>query len=193
MLRHLRNAGLSIQTFGYLASLERFASIQQRLAKIVSEIAESRPYVVVGHSLGGVLIRSALSALPENVKPPEHVFLLGSPMQSSRLATQMRRNPLYRTLTGDCGQLLASPERMKEIGALSVRTTGIAGIRGLTGHRSPFGHEPNDGVVSLSEVSAPWLSTQLQIPVIHTWLPASRRVAEIILQQIASEPRVAAG
>lgn len=187
LLRRLRQRGLGTTTFGYTTTFERFDAITLRLKSRLSKIAASGPYVVVGHSLGGVLIRAALDSLPKDVARPSHVFLLGSPIQPSRLARRLKNNLLYRAITGDCGQLLASSSRMNAIGALSVPATGIAGVRGLSNRGSPFGEEPNDGIVSVGEVSASWLSKQIQLPVIHTLLPASRLVAEAILHELGPE------
>ena len=184
MLHRLRQAGLQTSTFGYTTTFESFNSIKLRLISKISEVAATESYILVGHSLGGVLIRAALNALPEQVERPRHIFLLGSPIQSSRLAIRLKNNLVYRTLTGDCGQLLASQARMNEIGSIGENTTSIVGVRGFFNGLGPFGGEPNDGVVSLTEVSAPWLSNQKQVPVVHTLLPASSRVAEVILREI---------
>jgi hypothetical protein len=58
-------------------------------------------------------------------------------------------------------------------------------MRGLPLERSPFRGEANDGMVSVAEVSADWLSDQVQVPIVHSFLPSSRRVADIILQRLA--------
>jgi pimeloyl-ACP methyl ester carboxylesterase len=184
LLHRLRHAGLRTTTFGYITAFENFNAIKLRLIAKVSKVAGDQSYILVGHSLGGVLIRAALNALPEHVARPRHVFLLGSPIQTSRLAVRLKNNLAYRAFTGDCGQLLASPARMNEIGSLSETTTSIAGVRGFANGRGPFGDEPNDGVVSVAEVSAAWLSDQRQVPVVHTLLPASGRVAEVILREV---------
>lgn len=186
LLRRLKQAGLRTTTFGYATTFENFNSIKLRLISKISKIAGEESYILIGHSLGGVLIRAALNALPEHIERPRHVFLLGSPIQTSRLAVRLKNNPVYRALTGDCGQLLASQSRMNEIGSLSETTTSIAGVRGFANGLGPFGDEPNDGVVSVTETSAPWLKNQKQVPVVHTFLPASGRVAEIILREICA-------
>jgi hypothetical protein len=126
---------------------------------------------ISGHSLGGVLVRAALAMLPPNTRQPFWVFLLGSPMQSTRLARMLQRNPIYRLLSQDCSQVLASDERMQEIGPVVVPTTGIFGVCGI-------------GVVSIAEVSAPWLTDQVRVPVVHTFVPASGQVAVIILAKM---------
>ena len=187
LLHRLKQAGLQTTTFGYLTAIEDFATIRRRLVSRLTEIARAEDYVLIGHSLGGVLIRAALNMLPQPVKRPRHVFLLGSPIQAARLAVRMQRNVLYRAITGDCGQLLASPERMNEIGALHELATSIVGICRIANGKGPFGNEPNDGIVSVGEASAPWLSDQRQVPVFHTLLPASGKVAKLILREIVPD------
>ena len=184
MLHKLRKAGLKTNAFMYSASLEGFESITQRLTTQIIQMAEAGDYLVIGHSLGGVLLRSVLNTLPEGTKRPQQVFLLGSPIQPSRLATQLKDNIIYRTSFGDCGQLLGSKRRMAAIGSLTLPTTSIVGVRGIGFRWSLFGDEQNDGVVSISEVSADWISNQILVPVIHTLLPSSDRVIQIILQNI---------
>ena len=187
LLHRLKQAGLQTTTFGYLTAIEDFATIKRRLVSRLTEIARAEDYVLIGHSLGGVLIRAALNVLPQHVKRPRHVFLLGSPIQAARLAVRMQRNVLYRALAGDCGQLLASPERMNDIGALREFTTSIVGICRIANGKGPFGNEPNDGIVSVGEASASWLSDQRQVPVFHTLLPASGKVAKLILREIVPD------
>jgi hypothetical protein len=184
LLHHLRAAGLETTTFGYSTALRDFTAIKNRLIKKLTTVAARDNYIVVGHSLGGVLLRAAISDLPSQIKPPRHVFLLGSPVHASRLARRFSKNMLFRSLTGDCGELLASNKRMHRIGAVKVPTTSIIGVRGFNSKHSPFGDEPNDGVVALSEVKASWLSNQVPVPVVHTLLPASKQVANIILETI---------
>jgi hypothetical protein len=185
LLWQLRRAGLATQTFRYSATRETFVQVARRLtAKVAGLLDQGDELVLVGHSLGGVLLREALSRLDPGHRPPRHLFLLGSPVGASRMAQRMAANPVFRAATRDFGHLLGSPARMSAIGKPPIRTTGIAGTRGLAGTRAAFGAEPNDGVVSLSEVSAEWLDDQVLLPVVHTLLPSSSRVASIILRRL---------
>ncbi|MGD8785551.1 MAG: alpha/beta fold hydrolase [Thioalkalispiraceae bacterium] len=185
MLHQLRRAGMETTTFGYSTALKDFAAIKSRLIRKITDIAARGEYIVIGHSLGGVLLRAALNELPAAVRPPRHVFLLGSPVKPSRLAKRLQKNILFRGLTGDSGRLLASEKRMGRIGAPQVATTGIAGVRGLKSRHSPFGEEPNDGIVALAETDAVWLADKIQVPVVHTLLPASSKVADIIINKVS--------
>lgn len=187
MLFHLRKAGLRTSSFGYLVSLQSFDAIQSALTKRILKIAEQDEYILIGHSLGGVLIRSALGTLPNHVRAPKHVFLLGSPIQPARLAVRLRSNRLFRLFTGDCGNLLGCQTRMNSIAIPNVPLTAIAGTQGFSGALSPFGDEPNDGIVSLSEVTSNLIDDQVKIPIIHSLLPSSKDVADIILKRIRQQ------
>jgi pimeloyl-ACP methyl ester carboxylesterase len=184
MLRRLKRAGLETTTFGYTTTFEDFARIRKRLESRLLAIAARGEYVVIGHSLGGVLLRAVVNALPAGTRKPGRMFLLGVPLHPARIAQRLARNPVYRALTRDCGQMLGSAARMSAVGESLVPVTAIAGTRGLPRAIGLFGDEPNDCVVSLSEASADWLIDQVQVPVIHTVLPGSGRVAEIILKRL---------
>lgn len=185
LLRQLRKAGMQTHTFGYAVTVQDFAPIVNRLATRLGTLASQGDYILIGHSLGGVLLRAALAALPADIRPPTHVFLLGSPVRASRLARKLQGTSLFRALTGDCGQLLACDQRMQHIGPATAPVTGIAGVLGASTQIGPFRDEPHDGVVSVSEVSADWLTDAVHVPVAHTFLPSSQRVAVVILERMA--------
>ncbi|PRC92985.1 esterase/lipase family protein [Solimicrobium silvestre] len=184
MLHLLRRAGMQTSSFCYSTAFDDFRSIQERLVARITSLAASENYIVVGHSLGGVLLRAALNSLPANTNRPRHIFLLGSPIHPSRLAQRLKHNILFRALAGDCGQLLSSSERMDQVGALNEPTTSIVGVRGVVITKMFFGDAPNDGVVSVAEASATWISDQRQVSTVHMLLPSSRRVAEIICKTV---------
>ena len=183
MLRRLRQSGLQTHTFGYVAALESFNTIVARLILRIETLASESRYIVVGHSLGGVMLRAALNQMGPHTRRPDHLYLLGSPIVPARLAVRLRHRVLYRLLTGDCGQLLSSEERMRAIGPASVPTTAIAGVRGITSLHGPFAREANDGVVAVCEVSADWLLRLTEVSVLHTFLPSSQKIAAIILSE----------
>jgi hypothetical protein len=170
--------------FNYLVSVESFARISDRLLEAIGELSKTGKYIVIGHSLGGVILRDALSKLKPSTKLPEEVFLLGSPQKASRLAMKLARHSAYRLLTGDCGQLLSQPERMAEVPPLTIRCTSVVGTLGIRG--GLFGNEVNDGIVSANEVQAPWIENEVRVNVMHTMLPASHRVTAVILLRLSA-------
>ncbi len=189
LLRRLRRVGMRTHTFGHFVSTESFATIVGRLGKRLMQLAHVDDYALVGHSLGGVLLREALCTLPASVRLPQRLFLLGSPVQVSSVAAQMASNPLYRLLTGDCGSMLGSPQRMAGVGTPAVPVTAVVGIRGWSVVSGLLPREVNDGVVTLSEASAPWLTDVVPVPVTHMLLPSDARVSAVILERLQSSGR----
>ncbi len=186
LLRRLRAQGIKPHAFGYAATFQRFAPIRERLVSRISALSAAGNYVLIGHSLGGVLLRAAVASLPPGTRLPQHIFLLASPIQPAHLAQKLQRNWIYRVLAGDCGQLLASSTRMAQIGAGSIPVTSVLGVTGWKGWLNPFNGEINDGIVSVSEASAAWVTDEIRIPTIHTYLPSNKQVYEIILKRIAT-------
>ncbi|HOP39936.1 MAG TPA: alpha/beta fold hydrolase [Geobacteraceae bacterium] len=183
-LIRFRSRGIKTFVFGYSVALQDFSAIVRSLVPVLVTLSKRGEYVLVGHSLGGVLLRAALHEMPLGAAMPKRLFLLGSPVVSSRLARQLSRSMLFRAVTRDCGRLLGSEERMSSIPGTAVHTVAIAGTRGVHGRLSPFGSEPNDGIVSLGEVSTGDFAEVIRVPVVHTLLPSSKRVAEIMLERI---------
>jgi hypothetical protein len=133
-------------------------------------------------------LRAAINRRPAEAALPQHLFLVGSPIAPSRIAEKLRHRLPFRLATGDCGQLLGSAVRMAAVGPVSVPTTAIVGTRGLPVGLGPFKGEPNDGVVAVSEARAPWIGKVVEVPVLHTFLPYSSQVSELIASWVLAQP-----
>ena len=186
LLWHLKRAGLKTSTFGYAVTISDFSQIVDRLVSRMEQLARRGDYVLIGHSLGGVLLRAAIAKLQPETPAPQRLFLLGSPVQPARLARRLRFNTAFRVLSGDCGQLLGSEQRMRDIEAINIPVTAVTGVRAAPAKLGLFGNEPNDGIVSASETFAEWIRDRVELPVVHTLLPYSPRVAEAILHRLMS-------
>ena len=64
LLWRLERRGVLPFTFFYTVTFENFSSITRRLQNKIIDIGSNGDYVLIGHSLGGVLIRDAMSSLP---------------------------------------------------------------------------------------------------------------------------------
>lgn len=179
----LRRAGMAPSLFGYVPAVQRFEAITDRLVARLTTLATDAEYLVVGHSLGGLLLRAALGKLDPSLPRPRHLFMLATPNRSPRLARRFRRNPLYRLYTGDAGQMLADPARVAEIPAPSVPYTLVAGTRGRRGARAPFGSEPNDWIVGVSEVRLRDEDDVITVPFAHTFLMNHQSIATLIVSR----------
>jgi alpha-beta hydrolase superfamily lysophospholipase len=101
LARFLRRDGHQIERVGYVAALESFSRIRRRVRHRLEALARrGEPYAVIGHSLGGLTLRSALG----NLAPaPVCLVMLATPNQSPRLARRLQRFWPYRLLTGESG------------------------------------------------------------------------------------------
>lgn len=184
LLWHLKHSGLKTCTFGYAVTISDFSEIVDRLVSRMELMARQGDYALIGHSLGGVLLRAAIAKLQPETPAPRHLFLLGSPIQPARLARRLRSHTIFQALTRDCGQLLGSRKRMQRIAAVDIPVTAVTGVRGAPGRLRLFGNEVNDGIVSASETSADWIADRIELPLVHTLLPSSQRVAHAILSRL---------
>jgi len=190
LARRLRAEGHEPETFGYLPLAQSYASIVDRLARRLDRLAAAGPYAAVGHSLGGVLLRSA-GAVAKGA-PPEVTVMLGTPNQRPRLAVRLARLWPYRWFTGECGANLASEAFYASLPPPRGRTVVVAGTRGPRGRLSPFGGEPNDGIVSVSETRLRDGEPPIEIAAMHTFLMSHAAVREIVGRVLGELHRVGA-
>jgi pimeloyl-ACP methyl ester carboxylesterase len=179
--RKLRRAGYPVNVLGYVAAVESYARIARRVQERFARTAARGPYVVVGHSLGGLLARAALGRWPSSFTWPAHLIMLGTPNRPPRLARRYGKLLAYRWINGECGQLLTRDDFFARLPPLTIPYTIVAGTRGGPGRRA-FGDEPNDGVVAVSETLIAPSDTPITVPARHTFMMNDRRVLAAILQ-----------
>ncbi|HEX5574710.1 MAG TPA: alpha/beta fold hydrolase [Gemmatimonadales bacterium] len=187
LARFLRGNGHQIERVGYVAALESFSRIRRRVRHRLEVLARrGERYAVIGHSLGGVALRSALG----NLAPaPACLILLATPNQSPRLARRLQRFWPYRLLTGESGQLLASESFFRQLPPPPVPYTIIAGNAGPRGRRGPFQGDVNDWLVAVEETKVVPGDRPIILPVGHTFMMNDRQVQLAIrqaLEQVAA-------
>lgn len=186
LAHELRRDGHAVHSVGYVAAWETVARIVGRVHERLMRLATAdAPYVAIGHSLGGVLLRAALARAPELPSPPRHLIMLGTPNQTPRLAGRVRRLWPYRLMSGEVGQLLADPSYLGSMPVPRVPHTIIAGTGGPRGPWSPFGQEANDMVVAVNETRCAPGEPVIELPVRHTFMMNDRRVRQIIRELLA--------
>lgn len=168
--------------FGYVAAWQSIDAMVARLTGRLTRLADGE-YVVIGHSLGGILLRAALASLPAGVRRPRRLIMLGSPNHSPRLARRFEHALWYRAINGDAGKLLADEARLARIAPVDVPTTVIAGTRGFSGRWSPFHGDANDGIVAVSETELNGATESITVPAAHPFLPGNRRVIELVQER----------
>ena len=179
----LRRAGHHTRFFGYSPTFESLPRILGRLERRLQSLANpGRPVGLVGHSLGGLLLRLALDRVPS--LRVHHFAMLGTPNRGSLMARLACRWLPFRLLTRECGRYLATASNFENLPQLSVPCTVIAGTAGPLGRFWPFGTEFNDGIVSVSEVEIERDSTTT-IAALHSFLMDYSEVRARVLAAFA--------
>lgn len=106
--------------------------------------------------------------------------MLGTPNRPPRLARVLGVRWVYRRIMGECGVNLSSPLFYAGLPVPQVPYTIVAGTAGPRGRWSPFGEEPNDGVVAVTETRIYDDDQLVLLPVTHTFMMNSARVHDVV-------------
>ena len=185
--RVLRRAGHTTQTFGYFAVAESYDDIRVRLVAELSKMAaDPAPVGLVGHSLGGLLLRHALADVPS--LKVHRLIMLGTPNRSPRSARIAARSGLWRIWSRSCGDLLASPEAVGRIPVPRVPYALIAGTAGWRHLKGAVGDELDDGFVTVSETKIMDDDVPALFPVLHTFIMNDPAVQSLVVQLLSLRP-----
>lgn len=174
----LRASNIQPHLFGYSVTFENWEKCLQRYQKFIERHTASNEYIIIGHSLGTVLTRATL---PRLTHPPKACFFLAPPTQVTKAASAFAHRRLIKLFMGDVGKVLADEKGMRSLPLPNVPTKIYAGIAGPRGRYSPFGEEPNDGLLTVKETLLPNIPTQT-VPSLHTFIMNSKFVTQDIVR-----------
>lgn len=186
----LRAAGHRPHFFGYYPWAEPYDRIVSRLAERLRSL-HGAPYAAVGHSLGGVLLRQALADEPG--PRPAMLAMLGTPNHPPRMEKRAWRAGPFRWTMRDCGRRLADGSAIEALPPPDYPYVVIAGTRGIYGRWSPFGAEPNDGLVAVSEAELGGREHLVTVPAAHTFIMNHPAVQRIIRDELDRISRCSSG
>ena len=170
----LERAGYRCRTYSYMGAGEPLESHAEGLARFARGVG---PAHFVAHSMGVLVVLEALNRLPELAAG--RVVLLGTPANGCFAGRRIARHAAGRWFLGKSERLWregrAAQWRRPE--ALGI----VAGSLPL-GLGRLFGALPgvNDGVVSLEETAVEGMAGRTVLPVGHSQMLFSARVAEQI-------------
>jgi hypothetical protein len=185
LARYLRRNGHQVTLTGYVAALERFDAVSRRVRGQLEHLAaDGEPYALIGHSLGGLILRVALDAGPLSPEP-RRLIMLGTPNQPPRLVQRFRHLWPYRIVTGQAGQLLSDPTFFAKLPPIRVPYTIIAGMGGTRGRWSLFGEDENDGTVAVAETLCSPNDHPILVSARHTFMMNHADVRRAIVDALA--------
>jgi pimeloyl-ACP methyl ester carboxylesterase len=172
--------GYDLLSFRYFSLTATMQQHVERLAAYLAQLDVPRIHLV-GHSLGGLVIyrlmESGLLAAPQRLG---RVVFLGTPAVASRTGQRLGAHPLGRRLLGHAarGEFLATHERAWRFEPPLGIVAGSQPI-GLGRLLSAYA-TANDGTVSVEETRLSGATDHIVLPVSHTGMWLSPRVARAV-------------
>lgn len=180
--RHLSLAGYECHVFNYHIWGKPPAVIAGRLKNFVEKI--DAPIVhFVGHSFGGIIILHLFDQQPFIKRG--RIVLMGTPVNGSVVGKRLSKTPITRWTLGkttDHGILGDAPEwrGWQDLGVIAgTFPLGVGLIAG-----SP--DTPHDGTVSVQETRLKGATDFVTLPVSHTGMLLSTRVASNVITFLRS-------
>lgn len=185
MARGLRRRGFQVDAITQLNLHRSVPELADLLYEDVRRLAGDAPVHFVGHSLGGIVIRTALAR--HAIPGPTRAVLLGSPNQGSLMAEQMRGvlrlpwgdfDPLRKLRPGELGECHDTGTTDAELGVIAGAPSRPTGFPwSLAPVRFPS-DRPHDGKVAVDEARLETARDFLVVPYGHTWLMARKDVID---------------
>lgn len=172
----------SVHCFGYPSRKLTMREAALRLADFVSSSTKGEPVSFVGHSLGGLIVRT-LDSLPTIPAPLHRLVTLGTPHQGATIARFLAQSALMRTIGGPVLAELSAPSL-----PLQPQHLRVGCIIGHTATR--FGYLPlfgrdNDGLVCVDEAVFSACVEEKRTHTFHGYFPFSERSAQLAAHFLA--------
>lgn len=174
----LARAGYRCHLFHYASHRRPLEANAEHLLGFVRRRVDGRPAHYVGHSLGGLVVLGALAA--DARLAVGTVVLLGTPAQGSLSGRLVGRRRIGRWMLG-----ASDPQWREGAAARWMRSEPLGVIAGTVSLglaralvRLPG---PNDGVVRVEETCVEGMRERVVLPVAHSAMIVSRRVAVQVL------------
>lgn len=168
----LRRAGFDVARIGYPSTRLHVAEAVGHVRETLARLAPGRAMDLVGQSLGG-LIAARLLRDPGGL-PIRRTVQIGSPNLGSAVADRLGVRWPVRRLCGPAVEELRAHRRR------TAADPRIAAIAGTGGFWKGALAGPHDGTVA---VRSAWSGAghRAAVPVLHSLLPASSRVAALVM------------
>lgn len=173
--RRIRRCGFKVAQFNYPSVRRDVQTNAANLRRFIESCAADTIHLV-GHSLGGLVIRQMLHDAPNLANRLGRIVMLGTPHNGSEVARRLAAIPLLRELMGRgyaCGLDGLLPPWSGEHEAGVIAGDRPFGFGRLLGRLSGA----NDGTVTVAETRLTDVSEHIILPVTHMGMQFSGPVA----------------
>jgi len=148
----LQAEGWAIADVGYPSMRQPLAAHGAAASRAARALAEdgAREISFVGHSLGGLVARTAMANAEMDGWRAGRLVLIGSPARGSVVANQFQNVPGYRTIVGSCSHAVTAAGAMTISPPICQEVLVIAGGTGGRGY-NPLIPGDNDGLIAVKE------------------------------------------
>lgn len=178
MADQLRAEGFTVFPMEYPSTQISIPEAADYLNSIIEHTEGIEELHLVGHSMGGLVIRAWFSQYEDpRIK---RVVMLGTPNYGAEMADHLKRNLLFQTVFGPAGRQLVTDEA----GLIPMLPTPpcefavIAGARGKANGWNPLIPGDDDGTVTVNSARLRGASDFATVPLLHHALLGNRDVSK---------------
>jgi pimeloyl-ACP methyl ester carboxylesterase len=178
----LQAHGFHVVSVDYASTCLPMEQHAKNLASVISNLSQAKRIHLVGHSMGGLVIRRYLAgAADSRIK---RVVMLGTPNHGSEVADWASELGLYHLLFGPVSRELCTANARAGLEECSlpvnVEAAVIAGGFGRRTGLNPLLRGDNDGLVTVESAKLPGACDFLCVPVYHGGIVRSAAVADAV-------------
>lgn len=142
---------------------------------ISKKLTKEKPVHFIGHSMGGLVIRSILKK--NRINNLGRVVQLAPPNKGSEAADFLKNNWLYKKIYGPAGQQLTTTRNLrKKLGKINYELGIIAGNRAIDPIFWAIIPGKNDGKVSIKSTKVTGMKDHIVLATSHTFFPKNKEV-----------------
>ena len=183
LAKMLRDHGINVVGLDYASTSLPIDKHAENLARVVASLDQAPTIHLVGHSMGGLVLRRYL-AMDSHDRRVKRVVMLGTPNKGAELADLFGDLKLFEFVFGPAGQELRTDgTRAVGVACTLPKDVEAAVVAGVLGHKTginPLLKGDNDGIVTVESTKLSSTCDFLCVRAHHAALVRNAEVAEAV-------------
>lgn len=166
----LAEDGYTVIGFDYPSTRVSIPDSAEYLHSVLASLENIDSIDVVGHSMGGLLLRAYIMQYQE--PRFRRAVMLGVPNKGAQIADFLKRNPLFKAVMGPAGQQLVTGKDglIGKLPTPNFEFGVLAGGKSASRGYNPLLPGDNDSTVTVASTRLSGASDFILLPVIHSFL-----------------------